>query len=501
MFTKKSLLATLLASVTLLSACGSTGGSTTETTAQTAETTAAVETQPAETTREPLDLPDENYDGYEFRVLAMNSTQMGNSDSVSIHYFSDFGYNEERSGEPINDAVHERNLKIEEQYNVKIKLTETANVQTEAQKVIIAGDDVYDVVTPIINHSYTMAQNGYLVDIYEVPHIQLDKPWWDSILCEQLSLGGHIYTATGDISTEDEELNTAVYFNKALINDHNLEDPYDHVFDGTWTLDVLYETGKALTFDVDGDGDTDHHDSYGFGNDFSGAEAFWFSTGSNYARLDKNGKPVLTVLEDRAVNAMDKINEQFNDDSYMIWASDVQAAGEPNGWNTLNDMLTDGRLLFRPGCIYNCKQYRDMVDDFGMLPYPKLDDTQDRYYMNVMTHASQGISIPVTNPDLDRTGLLLEAIAYASEGVHKAYYDVTLTGKMARDEESVKVLEIIFDSHCYDIGKIFGWGGFNALVNTVVQNHQGFVSTIESAMTSAQTAMEKSYEDFMAAAK
>ena len=500
---KKFLTITLLCSMMLgvLASCGQSYDNTAETTESGADTTQAAETEPAETTREPLDLPDEDYGGYEFRVLAMNSTQMGNSESVSIHYFSDFGYNEERSGEPINDAVHERNLAIEEKYNVKIKLTEAANVQSEAQKVIIAGDDVYDVITPIINHSYTMAQNGYLVDIYEVPHIQLDKPWWDSILCDQLSLGGHIYTATGDITTEDEELNTAVYFNKALIKNHSLEDPYDHVFDGTWTLDVLYETGKALTFDVNGDGNLNHHDSYGFGNDFTGAEAFWFSTGANYARVDADGKPELTILEDRAVTAMEKITKQFNDDSYMIWASDIQAAGEPNSWTALNDMLTEGRLLFRPGCIYNCKQYRDMVDDFGMLPYPKLDDSQDRYYMNVMTHASQGISIPITNPDLERTGLLLEAIAYSSEKVHKAYYDVTLTGKMARDEESIRMLEIIFESRCYDIGKIFGWGGFNAAVNTVVQNNTGFVSSIESLMTAAQTAMEKSYEDFMAAAK
>jgi len=495
----KKLLTLLLLSTMLLTACASDNGTTADGTTASADTTGSEITEPAETTREPLDLPEEDYEGYDFRILAMNSTQMGNSSSVSIHYFSDFGYNEERSGEPINDAVHERNLAIEEKYNITISLTEAANVQTEAQKVIVAGDDVYDIVTPIINNSYTMAQNGYLVNLYDVPHIQLEKDWWDPILAEQLSVGGRLYVTTGDISTEDEELNAAIYFNKALITDHNLEEPYKLVLNGTWTLDKLYATGKALTFDVDGDGDTDHHDSYGFGNDFTGAEFFFFSTGENYARLDKDGAPQITALNDRAINVMDKIIEQFNDRTFMIWATDIQNAGEANGWTTLNEMLIDGRLMFRPGNIYNCKQYRDMVSDFGMLPYPKYDESQERYYMNVMTHACQGICIPVTNPDIDRTGLLLEAMAYGSEDVHKAYYDVTLTGKMARDEETIRMLEIIFESRCYDIGKIFGWGNFNGIVSNTVKVGGSYVSAIEAVMTSAQTAMEKSYNDFMAA--
>jgi len=500
MFTKKSLLAILLASVTLLSACGSSGGSTADTTAAANDTTAAVETEPAETTREPLNLPDEKYDGYEFKVLATSSHYISNTGSAA-HHFSDFGYSEELAGEPINDAVNERNAKIEEKYGAKVVLTEAANVMTEAQKFIPAGDNSYDIILPVVNQSYTLAQSGYLVNMYDMPHIQLDKDWWDSKMLDQLSMGGRIYALTGDISMEDEEYNCAFYFNKALIDKYSLDDPYKMVFDGSWTMDVFYDMGKKVTHDVNGDGKLDHNDSFGFGNDFSGNEGFLLSTGANHARLNKDGVPEITILEERTVSAMEKINKMITDKNFIIWASDINNATGENGWTVINNMLAEDRLLYRLGNIYNCKQYRDMLSDFGMLPYPKYDETQDEYYISLSTHAMTGISVPITNPDLDRTGLLLEALAYESIIVKQAYYDVTLTGKYARDEESIRILDTIFEARCYDIGKVFGWGGFTNLIYQTAQNNTGFISTMESAMTAAQTAMEKSYNDFMEGTK
>jgi len=142
-----------------------------------------------------------------------------------------------------------------------------------------------------------------------------------------------------------------------------------------------------------------------------------------------------------------------------------------------------------------------METDFGMLPYPKYDENQDSYNTNLMTQRIQGISVPTTNTDPERTGIILEALAYHSDIVRTAYYDITLTGKYARDEESIAILDTIFESRCYDIGKAFDWGGIAKLIQNSTLNNGGFVSSIEAALPSAQTAMEKTYADYMSATK
>ncbi|MHB1152225.1 MAG: hypothetical protein ACYC00_07915, partial [Eubacteriales bacterium] len=170
--------------------------------------------------------------------------------------------------------------------------------------------------------------------------------------------------------------------------------------------------------------------------------------------------------------------------------------GVENGWTEVNNMLIDNRLLFRLANIYNIKQFRDMIDDFGILPGPKFDESQENYYHLISTHASLGISVPITQTDPERVGLLLEALAYESAEVAKAHYDVTLTGKFARDEESLVSLEIIFNSKVYDIGKVFGWGSLGDVIDNAVKQGGNFASLYEKSITRAQTALDESYALF-----
>ena len=97
--------------------------------------------------------------------------------------------------------------------------------------------------------------------------------------------------------------------------------------------------------------------------------------------------------------------------------------------------------------------------DFGIIPHPKLDEAQENYYSNINAYAGHLISVPITTPDPDRTGFILEAMVAA--GMHiitPAFYDVQLTTKSTRDNESGEMLDIIFANQLYDVGYSFAWG-------------------------------------------
>ncbi len=103
---KLALLMTLLMLAANLAACGES--TTTETQSPNADT-AAVETQPVET-EIPDDLPDMDYAGAEFRIYTRECCEK-HKDGV---------YMPEQTGDVVDDAVYNRNLTVEERFNVHI---------------------------------------------------------------------------------------------------------------------------------------------------------------------------------------------------------------------------------------------------------------------------------------------------------------------------------------------------------------------------------------------
>jgi hypothetical protein len=94
-----------------------------------------------------------------------------------------------------------------------------------------------------------------------------------------------------------------------------------------------------------------------------------------------------------------------------------------------------------------------METDFGILPYPKLTETQPNYYSRIEGASAATVPITADGAGLERTSVILEAMASASlREVIPAYYDVVLSVRAARDVESSEMLDIIFASRIFDLG-------------------------------------------------
>ena len=64
-------------------------------------------------------------------------------------------------------------------------------------------------------------------------------------------------------------------------------------------------------------------------------------------------------------------------------------------------------------------------------------------------------SVPVTTPEPDFSGFMLEALSSASEEVLYNYYEVTCKVKHTYDEDSAEMLDLIFDGIVYDLGMVY----------------------------------------------
>ena len=258
----------------------------------TAETTAAV-TSTAETERLKADVPERDFEGYSYTFVTIGP-------EMNIYWALPEIYVEDLNGDIINDSIYERNSRISEQFNVMIDAYFTPSPADAAKKSILANSDEYDVISTSIQYGvHPLVLSGYLLDLKEVPYIDLSKPWWDKTASEQLSVMNKLYVTISDLGYRDKEATWIFTFNKTMINDFNLEDPYQMVRDKRWTFENMYDMARAVSGDVNGDSIMDQNDRFGLLSQTHTALAFAESGEVLIAANNADDLPELVFMNDK----------------------------------------------------------------------------------------------------------------------------------------------------------------------------------------------------------
>ena len=486
---KKLAILSLLCALLLptIVACGS-GDSTGATDTNAADTTAAEVTEPAET-EVPLEIPEGvNYDGYEFKVYTYVVGESTEGGYTMMTNYNDL-VAEEENGDPINDAVYQRNRAVEDKLNIKIvpviapKNELTNNLKANIQ----AGSSEYDVALQMIRAAQNMAAENYLTNLYDVDTLYLDKPWWNDRIQQGVAINDNLFVITGDATIQDKEGVSMLFYNITLAENNGFEDIYTIVEDGKWTLDKFWEQCSAVTKDLNGDGVINHLDSAGTGMNYTSLNFFLNGAGESFAKL-QDGVPVSGLESERAINFIQEMAKFMNDKNAMLLATNTEG-----GWGTFTKMFKANNLLVRTGNLYNAKSYRDMEGDFSLVCMPKYEESQDQYYSPTSPHASTGFVIPITTQDVDRAGVILETMAYYSgDTVREAYVNITLGEKIMRNEKSVALMNQMLDTMIYDIGYVFNWAGITAIASNACSTSD---STIVSEYATLRTSYLKAMED------
>jgi len=142
-------------------------------------------------------------------------------------------------------------------------------------------------------------------------------------------------------------------------------------------------------------------------------------------------------------------------------------------------------------------QMRAMEADFGIIPFPKADETQDRYLTR--TGSAGWLKIPPTHAlDPVRTSIIMEALAAESRNTTvPAFKETSLRTKFARDDESAEMINLIYDNIVLDLGdllffdirdafmaEIRGKGNFVSLAEKRTVNWQKLLNAYNNAAAS-----------------
>lgn len=465
MIKKVTLLISLLSIVTIIfAACSETTDTPQTTTLDVSDTDTATEVTPLDAL-ETID-----FDGYQFRFYTRNCCE--------AHYGG--VYQESETGDVVNDAVYQRNRTIEEKFNIVIA---EPVLDVDASPVILinailANDHIADVAIPHFRYLGTIALENMLIDMGELPYLDFEQPWWATNLIEQYSIFEKHYVAYGDIGIDNITHNAAIYFNKRLSNEYVQENLYDTVRSGKWTLDKMGEVIRSVGADLNGDGTINiNDDMFGF-QSYTGY-FFMFQVGANQPTTvrDEDNIPQLSINTPKMVTIVEKVHNMTQVYEYTYVEESTSA-----------NQFVDGRVLLYIDLLNTATQnaFRDMEDDFGLLPFPKYDEMQENYYSHASAHSSL-LGIPVTNPDPDRTALILEALVIEGYNtIRPALYDIAFKVKNTRDDDSAEMLDIILEGRTGDFADIYDeWGLVYTLDHIVARRNSADFASFYAANEAA----------------
>ena len=336
-----------------------------------------------------------------------------------------------------------RNIAVEERLGVKFNWiigSDDWNGFPQAVKTaLLAGASDYDMIVEENSRLFEQSVQGFYYDLSTKPYIDLSQPWWYNELMEQSSLDNNKrYFLAGDICLTTMLGASAMYFNKPIFIDHfgDTDALYNAVLDGKWTYDVFMQYCRDVATDVNGDGVYDDNDLLGFRYPQWGVPNYLsMSTGLDYITRDAEGFPVLDIYNEQSIKWADTLYK-------LLYTEHMSAGGDPG------PSFVAAHSLFYPGMLFNTTDLRQADFDYGILPYPKLEESFS-YYSGAAPANGCGVGVPVSAPGdkLEAVYATIEALcAEAYRKVTPAWYDTALKVKYADAAIDANMIDIIYDN-------------------------------------------------------
>ena len=406
---------------------------------------------------------------------------------------------DEQNGESLNDAVWERNRSIEDRFNCRLEETRypaELNLYTiipAAQQEIMAGDSTHDVMyLPDDRLTVFTADNG-LIDLATLEGLNLDGEWWDRAYNEQAKLGDSLWGASGDVNLMSYDSSWCIFFNEDILTANGEEAPYDLVRDGDWTIDALHEYCSRLA-NLNGDASFDWQTNgaarYGIVTHEHAPDKFIFAADLNYVERDGD-ELVFTADSERFYSFANKLASLLGEVGTSL-KGNYDDFSPDRGYVYV---FMNSRAAFLTAELKTAVNIRDMEATFGILPFPKYDESQTNYRTPLM-NGLYVMTIPVTSKNPETTAAVMDALCYeSSRTVIPVYFEGTVSQKGLRNDNSIEMMELMRSSRGVDISVVYGWN--KALAEALRAKFYAGDASVASVVAQYRTSIEAEIEKFL----
>lgn len=490
------ILAALLASLTMVSVVACAGGGESSDTTAAPTTTAAPDSTPAET--EPttdewgreiveVDLPaDLRFDGETVTIMSRD-------DEKFYYEFS----SEQITGDIVGDAIYARNARVEDRLGITIEHMKVpgggSNIDAYRNRVsnaIMADTNEFDVVAFYAYYGTIPSMLQCYYNLADLPNVNYDKPWWRQSYIEAASAHDQFYTVISDLNLSVIDRTLLLYYNKKLADQYGFGNLYETVLNGQWTIDKLLELTKDTAQDINGSGALDDDDFYGIVGcrDSEAFDGFFAAFNIPTVSRGDDGVPTVTLDVDIAGSAIDKLLELFYNNN-GAW---LKAKVEPSA-----NKFYSGQSIFWITTLMAGEEMRaslrDMTDDYGILPLPKLNEQQENYGTTPQdAYNTMSVMRNVKNPEL--VGATLELLSAESwKTVRPEYCENTMKYRYMRDSESGQIFDLIVDSVFFDYSMVY-----NSSLQGLATKMRAELQNNRNQLASQMAIMKKVYPKLIA---
>ncbi|MBO4770477.1 MAG: hypothetical protein J5563_06835 [Clostridia bacterium] len=395
-----------------------------------------------------------------------------------------FFFEEEQSDELVSDAKYRMISNVEEKYDVDIDIYDSGVVAYDhvgmIKSMIDAGETTYSLVEMHDVLGTDCAVNGYFHNLKNVPYLETERPWWHN--AEDMTINGNLYMISTDMTYIDISNTWAIFFNKQLMTDYQIEYPYETVRSGEWTLDRLIAMTKDVYSDLNQNNEVDKGDIYGYCGGLT-----------MYAWMEALGCPMTVIDSDGMLAVTDQISKVSDIASKMYEWLHNSIGAKTSGASDYFDYegFMDGQYMMFQGPIKFAANQLRALDGFeyGVLPMPKYEEKQPSY---ITTSMSYPFWIPssVGEEQTRVTGLMVEALS--CEGYNTlipAYYEKALKDKYSPGDTDSEMIEIIHGSRRPDIVRYYNLSGgiqgmYHILYDVYTSGNTDIMSYFDSKLAS-----------------
>ena len=456
----KRLLAVLLAAMCLspLYGCGKSKETDTESLSVDTETNTLETEAETEPTRPKPSSDGQQFGGASFRVLYRFGGNAYNCKDVTAP--------DGLTGEVVNDTVYHRNITLEEMLDIKLDAKPDGDPRAFVTADVQSGSGDFDVVLEEMYALAPLAAENYLYNWREMPYFDETMPWWDKNAAAELSLANRVYLMAGDITMKTSGCVRFFCFNKDMWTDYGFSAPYSLVENGTWTIDRMKEYAESVALDLNGDGVMDGNDRWGLLNETP--TFLLVGCGVLYTTKDEKDLPKVDLVNEHTVTALEKVKALLDDKEhvldYFAMSKNMDTSAFPHIYDYCRSRFAAGQLLMIDICADDIRQFADMEERYGILPNPKLDETQRDYYHLIDPFAPVWALSAIQNkPEL--TGASMEVWGYLSGDLVEAFYETTMKKKRADAPEDAAMLDLVRASVRYELATVLDIG-----VSDVINN-------------------------------
>ncbi|MBO7310052.1 MAG: hypothetical protein J6U86_01520 [Clostridia bacterium] len=411
----------------------------------------------------------------------------------------------EVEGDPVQRAVYERNVIMQDKYNITFDYISTRSNTApigEVENYYMAQTGEIDYILAGTMANFICGIRGYTVSVNNIPHVQLDKEWWYDDFLTETTIAGKNFFLMGDFAYTSWSNSMATIINEDLARAQQIspEEIYDLIRDGKWTFEKFVGYTSSVHEDVDGMSEG--------GSEVTGGDIFGFygSGPTIDALLAASNITFLKEQNDGSLKfGLDPKFIPFYDEVWELLHAKTSLFIDATEWVNRTDIthsFNDGRSVFTITSMpYRDSVLRDVEFKYLYLPLPKWTESQDKYYSWCHQYNCSSVTM-MRGSDLDTLGYIIEDFTfYSMKTVRPGYYDTLVEGMIATNETFIEMLDYIVGIYSIDRASLFATDGVTLLagksgdIRAALQNERkpGYTSAIKQ-MSQWQTRVDDAVE-------